>query len=90
MKIGSATISIAEVAQCIMNLAGSYPGADLRLQVDGDGWELHFGDASYDQDHNGVWGASSLPEGKTTARECRSIARDLLNQCADQYAESGL
>lgn len=87
MTIGTAEVLRAEVAQCLMNLASEYPGADVRLQVVDDGWELHFGDASYDTDHNGYWGASSLPEGKTTAEECGALADDLMEQCAEAAAE---
>lgn len=34
---------------------------DVRLQVVDGTWYLHSGDASYDQDHRGFWGAGSLP-----------------------------
>lgn len=55
------------------------PETDIRLQVKSDGWQIHTGDSSYDQDHRGAWGASSV-ERKQTKRDCRDTAADLINQ----------
>jgi hypothetical protein len=60
---------------------------DVRLQVLGDDgrtpdWILHVGDASYDTDHHGYWGASSLPgvyRGVVRRFNSYDIARDLLD-----------
>lgn len=52
---------------------------DVRLQIKNDGWQLHTGDSSYDQDHRGDWGASSVSR-ENTKGDCTGIARDLLNQ----------
>ncbi len=59
------------------------PSGDIRLQVSDDGWAVHTGDSSYDQDHRGFWGASSVEPNQS---DCRSIARDLLEQAKDDYA----
>ena len=58
-------------------------GIDVRLQVmPGGGWAIHRGDASYDQDHRGYWGAGFL----TPATNCRELAKDLIGEAADQAA----
>ncbi len=60
---------------------------DVRLQVLAtDSWDLHTGDASFDQDHRGHWGASSLNKGDTLDTLAQT-ARDLLaevGECAAQ------
>lgn len=59
---------------------------DVRLQVTDDGrWDVYHGDASYDQDHRGFWGASSL----SRRSNCRELARDLLEQCKDHASQCG-
>lgn len=56
---------------------------DVRLQVQEDGgWDLHFGDSSYDQDHRGYWGASCL----SLRTNCRSLAWDLIGEAQDHAA----
>jgi hypothetical protein len=71
---------------------------DVRLQVTEDGaWYLHSGDASYDQDHRGFWGAGSLPGKaersslgeKDRARICRMWAEDLLDEVREEVATAG-
>ena len=61
-------------------------GCDVRLQVLPDGgWSVHSGDAQYDQDHRGYWGASSLPyDGHFNATE---VAKDLIEQAKDAAAQ---
>ena len=55
------------------------PGyGDIRLQVH-DGWTVHTGDSSYDQDHRGSWAAGSVPRG-CSKKEAREIARSLLDE----------
>lgn len=57
---------------------------DVRLQVYPDGqWAVRSGDSSYDLDHRGYWGCSSLNGRRFDSRE---IARDLIDQAKDQYA----
>lgn len=53
------------------------PGFDVRLQVHDGSWSLHTGDASYDQDHRGYWGAGFLTEGDG---DCRELAQDLIDE----------
>lgn len=58
---------------------------DVRLQVLEDGrWAVHSGDASYDLDHHGYWGASSISYGRQNLAD---LARDLIEQCRDDYAQ---
>jgi hypothetical protein len=58
---------------------------DVRLQVMEDGsWGIHTGDASYDLDHRGHWGASSL----SRRSNCTEVARDLIEQARESYAMS--
>lgn len=56
---------------------------DVRLQVCHGGWQLHVGPSDYDQDHRGVWGASTLPQ----AGMRRVVARDLIEQCKEMEAQ---
>ena len=60
---------------------------DIRLSMTDDGsWEIHTGDAQYDTDHRGYWGAETVSAGASKA-ECRNIARDLIEQVKDDYAQ---
>ena len=57
---------------------------DVRLQVDPEGyWSVHSGDSSYDQDHRGYWGASSV----SRRSNMREVAAELIEQAKDHYAE---
>lgn len=61
---------------------------DVRLQVYPDcGWVVRTGDSSYDQDHRGYWGASSVSN-TTTKTECRAIARELIEQAKDHHSQA--
>jgi len=66
---------------------------DVRLQVYDNGrWAVRSGDAQYDLDHSGHWGASSLPgvyKGKVRRCNTRDVARDLIEQCREMQATSG-
>jgi len=55
---------------------------DVRLQCDDSGWSVHSGDAQYDTDHRGYWGASSV----STDSEFAEIAADLIDQAKDDWA----
>lgn len=59
---------------------------DVRLQVCADGtWAIHTGDSSYDVDHRGVWGASSVPlRGRF---DSISLAKELWNEAVDQAVD---
>ncbi len=62
------------------------PGyTDVRLQVHNGSWYYHTGDSSYDQDHRGFWGASSISRGCSWS-EARYVARDLIEQAAEDFA----
>jgi hypothetical protein len=62
----------------------SEEGLDVRLRVQDDGsWSILFGDASYDQDHRGYWGSSSI-DGRSN---CREVAKDLIKEAKDDYAQ---
>jgi hypothetical protein len=61
---------------------------DIRLQVyENGGWIVRTGDASFDTDHSGFWGASSIAS-NANKRQCRETARELIGQARDQQAES--
>jgi hypothetical protein len=60
---------------------------DVRLQLIDGSWALHTGDASYDQDHRGAWGASSISAG-ATMKECRETAKDLIAEAEESLAET--
>lgn len=57
--------------------------APVRLQVYEDGdWAVRTGDASYDQDHHGFWGAGLIGRRENKFDD---IARDLLEQAKESY-----
>ena len=59
---------------------------DIRLQVSEAGkWTIHVGDSSYDQDHRGYWGCSSLDGKRFRSRE---MSKDLINQVKEDYYSS--
>lgn len=61
---------------------------DVRLQVYPDGtWAIRWGDSSYDLDHRGYWGASSVP-GNGRRFRSEEVARDLIEQARDHHAQS--
>lgn len=64
---------------------------DVRLQVYDDGlWVVRYGDASYDLDHHGFWGASSIPgvvDGEVVDFDAKETAKDLIEQCQEHCAE---
>lgn len=59
------------------------PSIDIRLQIYDDGtWSFHSGDSSYDQDHRGYWGSSSVgPDDDDEA--CVEIAKNLLGDALE-------
>jgi hypothetical protein len=61
-----------------------FPSFDVRLQVLPSGWRVWTGDAQYDTDHRGVWGAGEVD--RTT--NCRALARALLDEAREMAADS--
>lgn len=69
-----------------MDEAGENYGLDVRLQVENDGnWSLHTGDAQYDTDHRGFWGAGTLVPDMTKAA-IRELARELIDEAASSMS----
>lgn len=68
-------------------------GCDVRLQVYPDGrWVVRYGDASYDLDHAGYWGASTIPgvvKGVVKRFNSRDVARSLIDDVVNDYVQSG-
>lgn len=62
-------------------------GIDVRLQCTEVGWQLHTGDASYDQDHRGVWGSDCVMF-DSTAVDLAAIATRLIDECEEMQATS--
>lgn len=63
--------------------------ADVRLRVFGDGWTLMVGDASYDPDHKGLWGAGTVPaDGSMTRHEAEEQAADLIGQALEDDTDT--
>ena len=63
---------------------------DVRLQLtarNSVSWQLHSGDASYDTDHRGYWGAGFVTADHDD-ESLTDLARDLISQCLDAAAES--
>lgn len=67
-----------------------YDGVDVRLCVWADGqWCMRSGLVDYDQSHSDYCGASSVPgviNGRTVRFNSREVARDLIDQCKEQWA----
>lgn len=62
---------------------------DVRLQVipsESMDWTLHMGDAQYDTDHRGFWGAAVIDANMTTG-DLRSVAGDLIEQAEEMAAQ---
>ena len=64
---------------------GDVPDTDVRLQVHEGSWSLHSGDAQYDTDHRGYWGAASVSVDDTNAT-LRQTAKDLIRQVEEDHA----
>ena len=86
--------SVAAVAEELRGVNANVEGeCDVRLQVhDGEplSWRIRYGDASYDQDHRGSWGAGSVPgvvRGRTSRFDSVALAKDLLEQAKDMHAQ---
>lgn len=56
----------------------------IRLQLHKGSWAIHTGDAQYDQDGRGSWGAGYVPRGCTRA-QARDIARELIREAMEYY-----
>lgn len=80
--------SVRAVASALVAInRGVDSDCDVRLQVYPDGaWAVRFGLSDYDLDHRGYWGSSGVPGGRRRFRS-RDVARDLLDQAKDHYAE---
>jgi hypothetical protein len=50
---------------------------DIRVRVFDGTWEIHTGDAQYDQDHRGLWGAACVRPG-ISKHDAWALAIDLL------------
>lgn len=78
--------NVASALRAVNNWADDE--CDVRLQVGENGeWAVRFGDAQYDHDHRGFWGASSVPGGRKRFHST-DVARDLLDQARDHAAQS--
>lgn len=80
---------ISDVARDLRQInkeADAHPdGIDVRLQVYPDGdWAVRAGDSSFDQDHRGYWGASSVPGGNKRFNS-EETARYLISEAKDQH-----
>jgi hypothetical protein len=93
--------SVADVAEVLRELKGRVEGSwervedededeegwlDVRLQVEVSGaWGVWSGDACYDTDHSGYWGASSL----SAESDVVEVARELLADVRESVAQGG-
>lgn len=75
----------------IKKQCASNESIDVRLCIEtedsmsGDAWTwiIRSGDASFDQRHSPLCGASSIDRNT----KCESVIEDLINQCCDQAAD---
>jgi len=58
---------------------------DVRLRWFDGGWNVYHGDSSYDQDHRGFWGASSVRY-DDSYEDLESLARELIDQVVEHAA----
>lgn len=86
-------VAVAAELRAVANLAKSWGideedgTVDVRLQVETDGtWTVHSGDAQFDTDHRGFWGASSVPADGSRFN-ARDVAFHLLADVRDAIAE---
>jgi hypothetical protein len=81
---------LAQVANGIEDIArwlraNDLVETDIRLQFfSEDSWYLHSGDASYDTDHSGYWGAVVLTTEEYDATE---LAQELIDQATEHCAQ---
>lgn len=66
---------------------------DVRLCIDFDtddraSWTIRYDDASYDQRHSELCGASSIDKSTKFNLEADETLEDLINQCMDQLASA--
>ncbi len=66
---------------------GDGPCIDVRLRYHDDSFYTYSGDSSYDQDHRGFWGASSVGPGETE-ESLLAIAGDLFEQVLEHAAQN--
>lgn len=65
------------------------PSIDVRLQVWPSGqWTMHSGDACYDADHAGFWGASCVTADDTT-ESLRETAKQLRDDAMEDAYQAG-
>jgi hypothetical protein len=87
-NISQVASDLREINSTVLEFEDSGEGIDVRLQVYEDGaWAVHFGDGSYDTDHRGYWGASSVP-GNSERFSATAVAKELIDQAKDDYASS--
>lgn len=85
--------SVAEVVADLLNIQAEGPidgdYMDVRLQVYPDWqWVIRTGDASYDLDHHGYWGAGEVSI-SDTREDLTALANDLIDQAMESLAQMG-
>lgn len=80
--------NLIDFLKSVRGLDGADFPLDVRYQLFADGsCNFHSGDASYDTDHRGYWGASSVAADATDT-DLYSIAEDMIEQALDAKAEA--
>lgn len=89
VKVPRQTEVTAELAdlQSIMLLHNDSNEIEVRLQVTADHWQINSGDASYDQDHRGYWGANQITA-YATPTELADIALELIEEVEEAIVQS--
>lgn len=79
---------LTEALKAIKARLGPRQEIDVRLNVQEGGWALLTGDACYDDDHRGLWGASHLKGGGGRhGSNCEAVATELLEQAREMEAQ---
>lgn len=87
-SIAAVASELQDINATELTTADADEGIEVRLQVRDDGtWAVHGGDPSYDTDHTGHWGASSIP-GNGERFDARAVARELIEQAQESRAAS--
>ncbi len=80
--------ALADILRECRDNGADFP-VDVRLQVHStelNDFAVRWGDASFDSDHRGWWGSSTIDE-DDTMQGLRTTAADLVEQAEDAHAE---
>lgn len=78
-------VPVADLAASLESLIVHNGFLEVRLQWFNGTWDLHWGDPSFDYDHRGYWGSTSLM-GDEKPGDFTQLAKDLIEDMEYDYA----